>query len=444
MQQVGPVRRRSSWRAGWLGLAIGGVALTLTLSACTSRSGGGARSGGGGSPVGGSTTAGLAPGDSASSASPPALPAVITAPGGHAVNPAKPVTVGIRNGKLTAVTMLNPAGHKVQGAISADGTTWRNTEDLGYSKTYRITAKGVDAAGAAVTKSATLTTLTPNNMTMPFLQRIGGYPLADGATYGVGIVPVVHFDEPIGNRAAAERALKVTTSPQVTGSWYWADDQNVHWRPENYWPSGTKVTVTAKVYGVRVGPGLYGQSDRSTSFKIGRRQITIAHDNAPRAVNKVRVYNATGKVLRTMNTSMGMHGGQMVNGNWINFYTLDGTYTVLGHEQPARMCSASYGLPANGPNGYPCENIYNATKISTDGIYLHELLTTIYAQDHGADVSHGCLNLNAANSMWFFTHSMIGDPVEIHGAKGAPTLQIGQGGDWTIPWSKWVKGSALG
>jgi lipoprotein-anchoring transpeptidase ErfK/SrfK len=104
------------------------------------------------------------------------------------------------------------------------------------------------------------------------------------------------------------------------------------------------------------------------------------------------------------------------------------------------MCSASYGLPANAPGGYGCEDIYNATKISTDGIYLHELLTTIYAQDHGADVSHGCLNLNASNSLWFFTHSMIGDPVEIHGAKGAPKLAEWEGGDWSIPWSTWSAG----
>ncbi len=444
MRQVDTTRRRSEARAGWLAAVIGGITVTLTLSACTSSTGT-ADAGPGGSALGRSTPAGSTPaGSTSSSPSAPALPAVITTPAGHAVNPAKPVTVGIRNGRLTDVTMLNPAGRKVRGAISGDGSTWRNTEDLGYAKTYRITAKGVDAAGSPVTKAATVTTLTPGNLTMPSLERIGGYALTGGATYGVAIVPVVHFDEPIGNRAAAERALKVTTSPQVAGSWYWSDSQNVHWRPEQYWPSGTKVTVSAKVYGVRVGPGLYGQADRSTSFKIGRRQVTIAHDSAPRAVNKVRVYNAAHKVIRTMNTSMGIHGGQMVNGNWINFYTLDGTYTVLAHEQPARMCSASYGLPANAPHGYPCENIYNATKISTDGIYLHELLTTIYSQDHGQDVSHGCLNLNAANSMWFFKHSMIGDPVEIRGAKGAPTLQIGEGGDWTIPWSKWVKGSALG
>jgi lipoprotein-anchoring transpeptidase ErfK/SrfK len=140
---------------------------------------------------------------------------------------------------------------------------------------------------------------------------------------------------------------------------------------------------------------------------------------------------------------MGKHSGEEVNGQWINFYTLNGTYTVLAHEQPAKMCSASYGLPANAPGGYGCEDIYNATKISVDGIYLHELTTTIWAQDNGYDVSHGCLNLNTANSWWYYTHSTIGDPVEIHAAKGAPTLQEWEGGDWTIPWATWVKGSAL-
>jgi lipoprotein-anchoring transpeptidase ErfK/SrfK len=280
-------------------------------------------------------------------------------------------------------------------------------------------------------------------MTMPYLQRLGGYPLGNGATYGVAIIPVVHFDEQITDKAAAERALQVTTVPAVTGVWDWIDSQNVHYRPQSYWPAGTKVTVSANVYGKNLGNGLYGQQDVSASFTIGRRQVTVAYDTAPTSVNVVKVYNGAGQVIRQMNTSMGKHGGEEVNGNWINFFTLNGTYTVLDHEQPAKMCSATYGLPENAPGGYPCENIYNATKISTDGIYLHELLTTVWDQDHGYDVSHGCLNLNKDNSLWYFQNSMVGDPVEIHGAKGAPQLQEWEGGDWSIPWSTWTKGSAL-
>jgi len=440
MQEGGSVRRPVCGRRARAAVTIATATVSLlVLAACTS----GSKTAGRPeiSVAAGSTTTVLT--DPAGTSTPPSLPAVITAFRGHDIDPITPVKVSIANGTLTSVTMLNPEGKHVRGAISDDGTTWQNTEVLGYSKTYRIIAKGEGSDGSAITRRSRFTTLTPNNMTMPYFQRIGGYSLDRGAKYGVGIVPIVHFDEAIPNRARAERSLIVTTTPHVDGSWYWSDDQNVHFRPEHYWPSGTKVQITAKVYGVNLGHGLYGQSDVSTDFTIGRRQVTVAYDTAPKSVNKVRVYNAAGKVIRTMNTSMGEHTGENVNGTWINFYTLDGTYTVLAHEQPANMCSDSYGLPANAPGGYECEAIYNATKISIDGIYLHELTSTIWDQDHGYDVSHGCLNLNTPNSLWYFNHSMIGDPVEIHGAKGAPTLQVWQGGDWTVPWKKWLAGSAL-
>jgi lipoprotein-anchoring transpeptidase ErfK/SrfK len=417
--------------------ALAAVSL-MALAACTS-------SATSGTPLVQTDGGSSAPGAPVTSdtSTPPAAPAVITSFRGHNISPVKPVTVSIANGRLTDVTMLNADGKHVRGAIDPDGTSWHNTEVLGYSKTYRIIAKGVSEDGSPITKRSRLTTLTPNNMTLPSMERIGGYAMDRGAKYGVAIVLVVNFDEPIPNKAAAQRALEVTTTPHVDGSWYWSDDHTVHFRPKEYWPSGTQVQIKANVYGKNLGQGLYGQADVSTSFTIGRRQVTVAYDTAPKSVNKVKVYDATGHVLRTMNTSMGEHTGEEVNGQWINFYTLDGTYTVIAHEQPANMCSSSYGLPPNAPGGYECEAIYNATKISIDGIYLHELTTTIWDQDHGYDVSHGCLNLNTANSLWYFNHSMIGDPVEIHGAKGAPRLQVWQGGDWTVPWKQWLKGSAL-
>jgi lipoprotein-anchoring transpeptidase ErfK/SrfK len=371
------------------------------------------------------------------------LAAIQTSPsGGDSVNPTTPVTVSVSGGKLTSVTMHNGAGKEVTGELATDGSSWHTTEVLGYGKTYTVTAQAVNAAGTPSTKTSEFTTLTPANQTMPYIDDLYGAGIKNGGTYGVAMVVNVVFDEPITHRAAAEKALKVTTSPHVDGSWYWTDNQHVHWRPENYYQPGTKVTVDAQVYGVKVGAGLYGQTDVSRTFTIGRKQETIAYDTAPKSVNKVKVYRS-GKLIRTMNTSMGEHSGITVNGNYINFYTLDGTYTVLGFENPANMCSDSYGLPANAPGGYACEDIYWATKISTDGIYLHELDTTVWDQDHGQDVSHGCLNLNYANAHWFYTHSLVGDPVTVHGAKGAPKLQLWQGGDWSVPWSKWLAGSAL-
>jgi lipoprotein-anchoring transpeptidase ErfK/SrfK len=120
---------------------------------------------------------------------------------------------------------------------------------------------------------------------------------------------------------------------------------------------------------------------------------------------------------------------------------MPGTYTVINHENPAIMSSDSYGLPANSPLGYAPEKVPYATKISVDGIYLHELDTTVWAQGH-QNVSHGCLNLNQKNAKWFYNTSHVGDVVKVVHS-GGPKLEFWQGGQWDVPWSQWVAGSAL-
>jgi lipoprotein-anchoring transpeptidase ErfK/SrfK len=416
-----------------IGAAAGAAVLTLTLSACTGGSGGG-----GNSPAAhqdplptGGTTSGSAPTSSAA-----AEPAVITTtPGAGVISPANPITVGIRNGRLTDVNMVNAVGRKVRGALSSDGTSWHNTEVLGYAKTYKITATGVSRAGAAVTKTAQVKTVAPDNQTMPYITDIYGSAIHQGATYGVGMLVKVHFDEQV-NRAKAERALQVTTTPSVTGGWYWETDKDAYWRPERYYTPGTKVTVKANVYGVDVGHGLYGQADESTSFVIGAKHYSVADAKT----HKVKVYD-NDKLVRTMPTSMGQGG--TVKGKYgpIYLWTMPGTYTVLTHENPATMSSDSYGLPANSPLGYAPEKVYWSTKISIDGIYLHELDTTVWAQGH-QNVSHGCLNLNHDNAKWYYNFSRVGDVVKVLHS-GGPHLQFWQGGQWDVPWSQWVAHSAL-
>ncbi len=438
--------RRASSSAGRARLVRAGAAsavIALALSACTSATP--TTPATSGAPAQHSQSSGAPSTSSAPKTSAAPQPIAFTASLTEKkdVNPTAPITLSVANGTLRKVALTNSAGKHVRGVLSADKTSWHATQVLGYSKSYRLTAKAESSTGeAASTFKRSFTTLTPGNMTMPYLNTIYGAGIQNHGKYGIAMVPVVNFDEPIYRRKAAERALTVTTTPHVDGSWYWASDHSVHWRPEHFYKPGTKVTVAAKVYGVEVGNGLYGQADRSVSYTIGRKQVTVAFDNAPYKVNKVKTY-LNGKLVHTMNTSMGEHSGETVNGNYINFYTLDGTYTVLGFENPAHMCSDSYGLPANAAGGYPCEDIPWSTKISVDGIYLHELDATEWAQDSGQDVSHGCLNLTGPNAEWFYTHSLVGDPVIIHGAKGAPKLALWQGGDWSMSWAQWQKGSAL-
>jgi lipoprotein-anchoring transpeptidase ErfK/SrfK len=60
------------------------------------------------------------------------------------------------------------------------------------------------------------------------------------------------------------------------------------------------------------------------------------------------------------------------------------------------MDSSTFGLPVDSSLGYR-KTIPLATKISGDGIYLHQLNATIWAHGH-TDTTHGCLNLNGVEA----------------------------------------------
>jgi lipoprotein-anchoring transpeptidase ErfK/SrfK len=366
---------------------------------------------------------------------PPAKTRVKVSParGAKHVNPTQPVTLTVANGTVQSVHMVSSDGKAVHGANSSDNTSWHSSQVLGYAKTYRLVAKIRDADGTTEVRHTHFTTLTPNNMTLPYFNDIYGSSLVRGGTYGVGMVAVVRFDEPIPNRRAAEKTLQVQTTPHVDGAWYWTDDHTAHWRPRHFYTPGTKVVINVKDYGHNYGGGLYGQSDESTWFRIGAKHYSVANAKT----HRVKVY-FNDKLVRNMPTSMGQGGVVQGTNGPIYLWTMPGTYTVIHHENPAIMSSDSYGLPANSPYGYPAEPIYWSTKISTDGIYLHELDTTIWAQGH-QNVSHGCLNLNHDNAKWFYLHSRIGDVVRVVHS-GGPKIQVWQGGDWSVPWKTWSSG----
>lgn len=349
------------------------------------------------------------------------------------VNPAAPVSVTAFDGTIDNVSMVNESGTSIPGAITSDKKGWHPTEQLGYGRTYTMTVSARGPGGMPTRQTSSFTTVSPDYQTAVYLNTINGFSLVDGNTYGVGTVVVAHFDEPIADKAAAEKRLHVTTTPRVTGSWNWVDDQNAHWRPENYYPPGTTVDVTADVYGADLGDGFYGEENQHVSFKIGNAHVSIADD----ATKQVSVFD-NGKLVRTMPTSMGKGGTQTVGGRTLHFWTPPGTYTVLDKANPVIMDSTTYGLIGSG--GYRTTVPY-ATKISTDGIYLHQLNATVWAQGT-TNTSHGCLNLNGENAAWFFNFSVPGDIVEVHGT-GGPGLTLGQGGDWSVPWNEWRKGSAL-
>ena len=174
------------------------------------------------------------------------------------VDPLARVMVTAETGTVANVSMVNDAGKQIPGVLTPDAKTWKPTTTLGYGRTYTLTVDARGPGGMPTRQTTTFSTLTPSYQARVYLNGTNYAPLQDGATYGVGMVIVARFDEPIADKANAERRMQVTTEPKVAGSWNWIDDQTAHWRPEKYYAPGTKVTVDAGIYGAKLGDDLYG------------------------------------------------------------------------------------------------------------------------------------------------------------------------------------------
>ncbi len=347
------------------------------------------------------------------------------------VSPADPVTVRASDGELDSVTVTNPDGKQVEGSLSADRSSWTSSEPLGYGKRYTVTAETAGGDGGEGARSTTsFTTVRPAQTVFPSF-----FPPPSMKTVGVGQPLVVIFDKPPADRAAAERALHVTATPPTQGGWYWWDDRTVHWRPKTYWKPGTKVTVDAKVYGVELGDGMYGETDRTLTLTIGPAKIATIDNHTHRMVVTIN-----GRKVKTFPVSMGRQGSITVDGKKISFATPSGTYVAQEKYKVKRMNSGSYGLPSDYSLGYD-EKIPLAVRISNSGIFVHSAPWSV--ADQGVrNVSHGCVNLSPSAGRWFYDHFGHGDVVTVShtGTRLAPTDGFG---DWNIPWSEWRTGSAL-
>lgn len=329
-----------------------------------------------------------------------------------------PVTVTADDGVLASVEVVNENGRSLDGQLSPDGVRWSTTEPLGYNRSYTLAAKARGLGGVA-TRQIAFQTQSPQNLTMPYAMP------HDGEVVGVGEPVAIRFDENIANRAAAEKAIVVTTDPPVEGAFYWLNNREVRWRPEHFWKPGTAVNVTVNTYGVNLGDGVFGEDNLHTHFTIGDEVIATADDNT-----KMVTVRVNGEVVKTMPTSMGKDSTP----------TASGTY-ILG-ERFAHMImdSSTYGVPVNSPNGYRTEVNY-ATQMSYSGVFVHSAPWSVGAQGH-TNTSHGCLNVSPSNAQWFFEHTKRGDIVEVLNTLGPPLSGTEGLGDWNIPWDQWHAGNA--
>ena len=356
--------------------------------------------------------------------------AVSVADGATGVSVIDPVTVRVSGGELGQVTMTNPDGVTVDGGLAADERSWSTTEPLGYGRTYRLTATGTDPAGLSTTTEVSFTTVAPAGVIFPSFEP----PPARG-TVGVGQPISVIFDKAPPDKAAAERALTVTTVPAQVGGWYWVDERTVHYRPQVYWQAGTQVTVDAKVYGVNLGDGMYGETDRTLNLTIGPSKIATVDD-----ATKQMTVTIDGQVARQYPVSMGRDDSITVDGEVISFVTPSGIYVAQEKYDVKQMSSASYGLPTDYALGYDSA-IPLAVRLSNSGIFAHSAPWSV--ADQGIrNVSHGCINMPPDDAQWFYDTFSYGDIVQVTGTSTQLAPDDGYG-DWNIPWEQWLQGSAL-
>lgn len=333
-------------------------------------------------------------------------------------SPGTPVTVRVADGRLANVTLRNPEGRVVAGAVAPDGLSWTNTEQLGYSRRYTLQADAYGLGGATST-TMSFTTSSPGNVTKPYVMP------GDGSVVGIGQPVAVQFDENIPDRKAAEAAIEIVTVPPVEGAFYWLNNREVRWRPQNYWAPGTTVTVDVKAYGRDLGKGLFGQEDVHSSFTIGDAVVIRADDDT-----KQVTVNVSGRDVKTMPTSMGKDSTPTDNG----------VYIVGDRFDHLVMDSSTYGVPITSPDGYRTPVDW-ATRMSYSGIFFHSAPWSVGEQGY-SNTSHGCLNLSPANAKWIYDNTKRGDIVVVENTVGGTLSGTDGLGDWNIPWETWRAGNA--
>jgi lipoprotein-anchoring transpeptidase ErfK/SrfK len=332
------------------------------------------------------------------------------------VDPSRGITVTATKGKVINVT-VKTSGDPVTGQLSDGDRTWHSAWTLGVSQSYTVTATGTDASGHTITTTSTFRTLSPSQTFQT--EIFEGYD----QTYGVGMPIMLTFSQPITDKAAVERSLELTTSKPVIGAWAWDGDEQLDFRPRDYWPADTTVSFDGHLDGVQGAPGVYGAADLTQTFDIGSSVIAVASTTSHFTqiyINGVRTYDwpiSTGRA---------------------SLPTPDGTYLTVEKGNPVRMIGG--GPP--GSAGYYNELVYYAVRFTFSGDYYHSAPWSVVDQGT-TNVSHGCVNLPPEDAVTYYNLAVPGDPITITASTAAGKWDDGWT-EWFLSWPQYLRGSALG
>lgn len=338
-------------------------------------------------------------------------------------SPAEPISVNVDRGTFDKIALKNPDGKIVDGTLSADRKTWRTGEVLGFGKTYTLSGSATGTDGKTVPVAGTFATAGKDTQIRNTINP------ADKAVVGVAAPISVTFGVEPEDKALIQKNVSITTKPAVQGSWGWVKHDDGRWsldyRTEKYWPAGTKVSVKADIYGLRLNQKTYAAADLTTDFSIGRNQVVVADVNSHELVVK-----QDGKEVAAYPASYG-RGEDTGDPNLI---TRSGTHVVNEFFETKLMNNPRYGY-SNQPEKW-------AVRISNNGEFIHANPASTAAQGN-TNVTHGCVNLAPADAEQYYKSAIWGDPVEVSGTSVQLGPEDGEIFIWAMPYNQWQKMSAL-
>ncbi|MFI1764220.1 Ig-like domain-containing protein [Streptomyces sp. NPDC020800] len=335
--------------------------------------------------------------------------------------------VKVSDGKLTDVKMtVAGSGQAVQGAISADGSTWKPKQRLERGTKYQIAATAKDANGRTAAANSIFTTVNSSD------SFIGTYTPDDGSTVGVGMPVSFTFDKHITDKKAVQSHITVSSSSgqQVAGHWF--GDQRLDFRPQEYWKAGSKVTMKIDLDGVQGAKGISGVQKKTVTFTIGRSQVSTVDANT-QTMTVVR----DGRTIKQVPISAGSAQHTTYNGQMV----------ISEKFVQTRMNGSTVGFGGE----YDISDVPHAMRLTTSGTFIHGN----YWYNKGnppfgrEGTSHGCVGLadvqgaqGATTAKWFYDNSLIGDVVIVKNSPDKTVSPDNGLNGWNMAWSAWTAGSA--
>ncbi|MEU4875597.1 Ig-like domain-containing protein [Streptomyces sp. NPDC021608] len=352
--------------------------------------------------------------------------------GAKGVRPGERLRVRVPDGRLESVKVVRSQDAEqteVRGRIAADGTSWRPDDDrLGLAARYTVDVVALDGDGDRSARHTTFTTFVPEK------RFIGYVTPEDRSTVGTGMIVSLEFNREIEDRAAVERAVRVTAQPAVEVRPHWFGRSRLDFRPEEFWKPGTRVTVALGLRDVEAAPGVYGLQHKTFSFTVGRSQVSLV--DAARHTMQVR---RDGDLLATVPITAGSPKNTTYNGKMVVSEMLELT----------RMNGATVGFrKADGKGEYDIPDVPHAMRLTSSGTFLHG---NYWADDvfGRANVSHGCVGLRDVRggasdtpAGWFFDRSLVGDVIEVVHSKDKQVAPDNGLGGWNMTWKEWTAAPA--